>query len=236
MTCLDLITGSLRLLGVLASGEVPTAPEAQDALTSLNSLVDSWQTERLMVFAVEPVTFPVISGQASYTLGPAGTWATPYPQKVERAKLIYQQNSPLPLTLPLRLIDLEQYQRIGVPATTSTIPTMIYVGDEFPARTVTLYPVPQIVSQVVLDMWQPLTSFAAITDTVAFPPGYERALRFGLALELAPEYGKTPDAVTMSNAQEAKAKIKSVNVKTPLMRVEGVLRGHAGAFNWLTGE
>ncbi len=42
-TALDIITGSLRLLGKLQSGEVPTAAEGADALTTLNQILHAWR-------------------------------------------------------------------------------------------------------------------------------------------------------------------------------------------------
>ena len=41
------IERSLRLLGVLAEGETPSAATSQDALMALNQMIDSWNTERL---------------------------------------------------------------------------------------------------------------------------------------------------------------------------------------------
>ena len=40
-TALDLITGALRKINVLAAGEVPQASEQQDALAVLNDLLDT---------------------------------------------------------------------------------------------------------------------------------------------------------------------------------------------------
>ena len=45
----DQITRALRLLGVLAAEETPTAAMAQDALVTFDQMVDSWNTERLSV-------------------------------------------------------------------------------------------------------------------------------------------------------------------------------------------
>jgi hypothetical protein len=47
----DQINRALRLLGVLAEGETPSADMSNDALTALNQMIDSWNTERLSVFA-----------------------------------------------------------------------------------------------------------------------------------------------------------------------------------------
>ena len=38
------IERALRLLGVLAEGETPSAATSQDALMALNQMIDSWQT------------------------------------------------------------------------------------------------------------------------------------------------------------------------------------------------
>ena len=43
------INRALRLLGVLAEGETPTAAMSQDSLMALNQMIESWNTERLSV-------------------------------------------------------------------------------------------------------------------------------------------------------------------------------------------
>jgi hypothetical protein len=53
----DIINGSLRLLGVLAEGEVPSAETSQDALRAMNQMIDSWNTERLSVFSTQDQIF-----------------------------------------------------------------------------------------------------------------------------------------------------------------------------------
>ena len=69
----DQISRALRLLGVLAEGETPSASESQDALMALNQMIDSWNTERLSVFSTidQKVLWPV--GEINATLGPTGS-------------------------------------------------------------------------------------------------------------------------------------------------------------------
>ena len=43
------INRALRLLGVLAEGETPSASVSQDCLMALNQMIESWNTERLSV-------------------------------------------------------------------------------------------------------------------------------------------------------------------------------------------
>lgn len=54
MTALDIIKGAMRLIGVLAAGEVPRAEDAQDALLSLNAMINDWQNEPLIDAELSP--------------------------------------------------------------------------------------------------------------------------------------------------------------------------------------
>lgn len=236
MTIRDLVKGSLRLLGVLASGEEPTAAEAEDALNSLNSMIGSWRNERLMAYAVLPKSFPFVAGKKSYTIGPGGDWDTERPARVTKVQLTYTQTGTAdPLNLPVAMLDLDQYQRIVVPETASSIPQVCYVDDGFPARTIYFYTVPTEVYSVVLFCWVGIETFATLDDVIELPDGYERALRYGLAVELAPEYGLEPSATVAANAVSARATIKSYNMPCLIMGMDRALVRGGGAFNWLTG-
>ena len=68
----DQITRALRLLGVLAEGETPSAAMSQDALTALNQMIDSWNTERLSVFNTIDQMFTWPAGEIQRHLGPTG--------------------------------------------------------------------------------------------------------------------------------------------------------------------
>ena len=68
----DQINRALRLLGVLAEGETPSAATSQDALVAMNQMIDSWNTERLSVFATQDQVFSWPSGEIRRTLGPSG--------------------------------------------------------------------------------------------------------------------------------------------------------------------
>lgn len=237
MTARDLITRSLRSLGVLASGEVPTASEAQDALDALNDMIEGWRNERLMAIALLPKRFTLVAGKKIYTIGDGGDFDTPRPLKIEKMQLIYQQDSPLPLTLPLEIVDVDYYNNFVVPDTTSTIPQWVYIDDAFPLRSIYFYTVPSIVSFV--DIYTPtiLESLDTLDTDVELPQGYSRALRYNLALEVADDYAMTPSANLVQKANSAKAWIKSQNNDyTPLLGVDPAVASQPSGFNWLTGN
>ena len=53
----DQINGAMRLIGMLAEGETPSAAASQDALSALNQMIDSWNTERLSIFSTQDQVF-----------------------------------------------------------------------------------------------------------------------------------------------------------------------------------
>lgn len=72
-TPLDIITRSLKDIGALAAGEVPTADEAQDGLDMLNDMIDQWSNESMMVFYRTEIIFNTVQNTVQYTLGPGGS-------------------------------------------------------------------------------------------------------------------------------------------------------------------
>lgn len=76
-TAQDIIVGSLRFLNQYAPGESLDSADADDALQTLNDLLDSWSTDQLSVWASSENTFNYTPGQYQYTVGnyDAGTFA-----------------------------------------------------------------------------------------------------------------------------------------------------------------
>ena len=65
----NIIYKSLRMLGVLASGEAPTAAEAQDSLYSLNSLIDSFAANPQYYYTNLDEPFNTRASQSTYAIG-----------------------------------------------------------------------------------------------------------------------------------------------------------------------
>lgn len=70
---LDLISGALRSIGALESGETPDASSANDAFVLLNDMLAQWSAEKMMVHYVTEVAFPLVGSTYRYTIGPGGT-------------------------------------------------------------------------------------------------------------------------------------------------------------------
>ncbi|CAB4123405.1 hypothetical protein UFOVP41_53 [uncultured Caudovirales phage] len=72
-TPFDIISSALKDIGALEAGEVPSADSAQDALYMLNTMIDQWSNEEMMVFNMTEIIFNVTSGVVQYTIGPNHT-------------------------------------------------------------------------------------------------------------------------------------------------------------------
>ena len=195
----NLIYDAYRTLGVLRSGQQTSDDSMDDALRALNDMVEAWALERLMIYSIEPMVYP-LTGFSSYTLGPPdGTLGLVRPQRIEGAAV--DGNSTPALTL-------EQYRNKE---------HGVYVDAAYPKSNVYLNPIPGSGSILTLYGWAPFNKFASIDSSVDFPAGYARALRWNLALELAPMariHVKISEVLYQNietNAIQSKAWVKSFN-------------------------
>lgn len=69
---LDIVTGALRSIGALESGETPDAPTANDAFDLLNDMLAHWSNDRMMIHYVTEVVWPLTTNKYQYTIGPGG--------------------------------------------------------------------------------------------------------------------------------------------------------------------
>lgn len=236
MTGLDLISGALRLVGVGASGEVPSANESQDALNALNAMIDSWSNEQLMIPNKVREVFPFVGSQGSYTMGSSGNFNTTRPMKIETA--ILQLSNQVPVTeIPMYIMTKDQWAGILVKQLTSNLPLYLYAEGTFPLDTINVWPVPvDNTNSLVLYSWKPLTQLASTSVSTSLPPGYDRALRFNLAIELASEYGREVPMNVTALAMESKSVLKRMNTKPQYLQVDDALKAKPAVWNWRIGD
>jgi hypothetical protein len=218
MTVRDLIRGAMRLLRAVGAGDSIIAEEAIDGLAALNDMVDAWNAENLMVFASARDLYALQSGKASYTLGASGgaDWIAPRPVHIDHATYLDVSNPSQPFERAMRLLTEPEWAAIALKSVTNTLPDRLYYDPTFPLGTVKIWPVPAIASQIALYTPAPVTSFSSLDDQISLPPGYSRALRYNLAVEMQPEYGKGIDPNLIRIAMEAKGVVRSRNLPDSL--------------------
>jgi hypothetical protein len=230
----DIIKGSLRLIGQLAEGEEPSADTAQDSLASMNQMIESWNTERLAVYATQTQVFNWPGGVASRTLGPTGDFVGQRPVQVDAAT--YFKDGENGLSFGIKLVNQDQYNGIALKSVTSSYPQVLWVNDTYPDVTLTVYPVPSKLLQWYIVSVEPLSQPAVLATELTFPPGYLRAFRYNLACELAPEFGVEPTGQVMRIAMTSKRNLKRINNPDDVMSIPYPLIYTNRRFNVYTGN
>jgi len=230
-TVRDLIKGSLRLIGATAQGETPTADESNDALNVLNDIIASWSNEKLLIFSELRETFSLVPSQQVYTIGVGGDFNTSWPLQIPKAGVIDTSG----YEIPIEIMNQDQWAAVILKNLTALRPYSMYYDFSYPLGNISMYPIGTGNYSLVLYSWKAIDSFATLDTTVSMPPGYYKALRYNLAIELAPEYGREPSPSVVNNAMESKANIKRTNIVTQFLDCDDATLAKKGSFNFFTG-
>jgi len=228
------INGALRLLGVLAEGETPSAATSQDALFALNQMIDSWGTEKLSTFTTQEQVFSWLPGFISRTLGPSGDFVGDRPVLMDDAT--YFVDASTGISYGIKIINQQQYDGIAVKTVTSTFPQVMWINTNYPNIDMHIYPVPTKVLEWHFISAAQLTQPATIATPLYFPPGYLRAFRYSLACELAPEFGVEPSATVSRIAMYSKRNLKRINNPDDIMSIPYAIVSTRQRFNIFAGN
>jgi hypothetical protein len=228
------INGALRLLGVLAEGETPSAETSQDALSAMNQMIDSWNTERLAVYSTidQVLTWPAT--QRSRTLGPTGDLVGVRPILVEDST--YFLDASTGISYGIKLINQQQYNGIAVKTVTSTFPQVVFVNMTYPNIDIFIYPRPTRLLEWHFISVEQLTQPANLSTDILFPPGYLRAFTYNLACEIAPEFGVEPSPQVQRIAMYSKRNLKRINNPDDVMSMPYAIVATRQRFNVYAGN
>jgi hypothetical protein len=200
-TALELITGAARLIGIVRKGEALDNDEAVDGLEALNQMLESWTNSTLLVNARIRESFTLVGGTASYSIGTGQTFNTTRPNIITEAFI--RDGS---IDTPLTIISDEQYDSVSF-KTGQGLPQFLNYTPSYPYGTIKLYNTPGSAYGLHILSEKPLTEFASLATDIELPAGWKRALRFNLAVEIAPEFSQQVPAEVVEIAQQSKALI-----------------------------
>jgi len=233
-TAADQINGALRLIGMLAEGETPSAATAQDSLAALNQMIDSWNTERLSIFSTQDQIFTWTPNQIHRTLGPTGNFVGNRPVLLDDST--YFKDPTNGISFGIKIINQQQYDGIAVKTVTSTYPQVMWINMDYPNIDMYVYPVPtkalewHFISVTELD--QP----ASLSTQLAFPPGYLRCFKYNLACEIANEFGVEPPPNVARIAMTSKRNLKRINNPDDIMSLPYSIVATRQRFNIFAGN
>jgi hypothetical protein len=307
-TANDLILGALKRINAYAPGESLASDDAQDALDTLNELLDSWSTDQASVFAsaeniltftpgkyqytignyvssnfftgtlvngsptISGVTIPadlilradvtvngtglapntVVTGVGAntVTISPAATATVATPQvfnytvpgdfKLPRPLRVTNSFTRITtqtsgLDYPIEIISQERYIEIGFKGISAPWPIVAWYNPTMPLANIYFYQNPSGAGELHLFTDTILTNLANLTQNVILPQGYVRMIKWNLARELAPEYGKTWTALMEKNAKDSWDAVKSLNnIPVPVAKYDtDLLMGRSTDAGWI---
>jgi hypothetical protein len=230
----DQINRALRLIGMLAEGELPSTETANDSLMALNQMIDSWNTERLAVFCTQDQVFTWPAGLVSRTLGPTGDFVGLRPVLLDDST--YYRDPGTGVSFGVKFINQQQYNGIAVKTVTSTYPQVIFVNNTFPDVEMFVYPRPTRDLEWHFVSVQELDKPATLTTVLYYPPGYLRAFTYALAMELAPEFGVEPSPQVQRIAMTSKRDLKRINNPDDVMSLPYAIVATRQRFNIYAGN
>ena len=207
---------------------------ANDALISLNQMIDSWNTERLSVYNTQDQVFTWPTDTITRTLGPTGDFVGNRPVLLDDAT--YYRDPSTNVSFGIKFINQQQYDGIAVKTVTSTYPQVMWINMENPNISMTIYPKPTRALEWHFISIDELTQPALLETTLVFPPGYLRAFTFNLACELAPEYGVEPTNQVRRIAMSSKRNLKRMNNPDDIMSLPYSLVATRQRFNIYAGN
>lgn len=180
----EIISDALANLGVISPGEDATGLERDHAARALNRIVKAIDGEGQFLWRMSELTFPTVSGTASYVLG-----ATAF----DVDEPINYMDSAGTTRVPLRPMTRDEWMELPDRTTTASVPTRYYIEKSLTAArvilTMKLYPVPDSTGDTVTyQAALRAKDFNTGATTPDFPSNWTRCLLYGLTAELAPAY------------------------------------------------
>jgi len=182
-----IISAALRTLGVIGAGDQPTPVDYQNCAEALNIYIKQLQTKGLPLWKLDTVIVPMVVGQKIYTIGPGLTCdvVTDKPLRVVMAFIRNPQGNDTVLQQMAR----QQYMQLGV-KTSQGVPNQFYYDPKLDTGYLYVYNVPSGTGyNIHLQVQMPLEDVSNPTSTPQFPSEWFNCLKFGLADNVAMEYG-----------------------------------------------
>jgi len=193
----NIITGACRKIGILGDFETLTTtdPRYVAAQFAINPLIKQYMAFGMPVWAIAETTIPMsqLGTYNGLTLALGNTYTGVAPLKIIQATRL--DNTSL-ITVPLNIYTYEDYEILSNKTATGA-PVHIFYQPLRNTGVIKLWPLPdptywQVNGSLYIRYQRPYQDFTTGTDEPDFPIEWTKALTYGLAYDLAPEYGVDP--------------------------------------------
>jgi hypothetical protein len=213
-TALNLITDVLLDMGVIADQETPTAAQSGGALVKLNDLIDSWNIDASKLYGATQYVLPLVANQGVYTIGLGGNLNVPRPNGFSSVAIRDNSASPAnTFDYPISMLTNQQWADLPNKSITGTFPYAVWFNQANPLVSVYMSPIPTG-SQYSLVFWDNnVIGQLALSTVMALAPGYNRALKYALFIELASSYQLQVPTTIANLAMTSKMGIDKQNLQ-----------------------
>jgi hypothetical protein len=204
----DIIADALFYINAYGPGQTVSTDDQTFGLRVVNRVLDGWSARKLSPIGIKQGTY-ALSGAGSYTYGPAMVWAaTVRPIKVKAAATVAANG----VQKEARVVTAEQWAGMADLTRTGIYIEDLYWDGGWPTGIVYVTPKPTAGS-CLLWTYEQITAFVNLTDAVALPLGYERALVIAFALELCLPFGRPIPEGLPQLAQQAMVDIAALSAE-----------------------
>lgn len=234
----EIISTAMRLIGQLAEGEEPSVSALSDGMRSFNTMIDSWDLERLTVYGTRTQIFNWPAGQATQNMPKI----LPEDGVLHLDSSTYFVDPSTGISYPITMVNQEQYNSISLKSATGPFPSVMYSElrspvslNTAPVLTMNIYPVPDRQLSFNLVVTQVLEKLESVNDSLNLLSGYDRCCKYNLACEIAPEYGVEPSATVRRIAMISKRNLKRINNPDLILKMPANLIANRYRYNIYTG-
>ena len=241
LTVLDMVTAQLREIGVLDPNETPDDTMITNAIQANNIMLDSWSAKRLMVRAMTQENFPLVPGQASYTIGIGGNFNTSKPMSIIGAFL----RDNVGVDSPVNIFTQDQYEARDDKSIVAGRPEALYFDPGYAQQlvntgTIWVYYIPDatVPYQLYITSQKYLTELVNPFDIISIEPAYYRAIKWNGVIEQYYGYRSHKIPIPMDIKKAARESMSTVMTMNSTQMLVGLdLPGvKNGVFNILVGD
>lgn len=251
-TVQQVCTNALYEINVVAPGEMPDPLELAFVLDKFNQIVDSWNTQKVYIFASDllsanPTTgvpFLLVPGLAPHTIGPSWAGAPTYetiaerPVRLKNVNILLNNVVPV-VRFPLQERDKDWWATNRLQPIQTSLPTDFYYRPDWPLGSIFFWPVPNFAYGAEFEIETIIQGASKLATTFAAPPGYELAITLTLAELLCPAFEKQMNPVLMNAAMMARRAVQGLNAGPPRINLDDFGSSGGGrpraTFNYHTG-
>lgn len=185
LTLNDVVVTALELLGVRAEEEPLQQYELERGQKFVNMMLKSWEADGVMTWVMTEGSFSLTLGTASYLFGSGGAFTT-VPMDIVDMRITRSSND-----LPMSPLSRPDYYRIPI-KTTRGYPTQYFYDRQRDSGTLYVWPTADTgLGTLKFTYRRRIMDMVASGNNFDLPQEWYLAITHGLAVMLAPIYGKT---------------------------------------------